>query len=141
MVPCFAPSINSICSHCLKSGTLSLVPGSMEKKIVTLDGNDFITKFECQYNFDLKLFTGRFDVSCTAELCSDCGFKNNFSEIQYIQNGWWPGALSGSSYLFSEKLLEFWYHVDHKYHGASTKKFVAVLSHTASNAQRVYLNF
>ena len=74
-------------------------------------------------------------------VCMHCKFSVEFTEKQYVQSGWWPGATSGSSYLYAESLLEFWYHLDNQYFGASTKKFIATLNRMAMNDLRVTLYF
>ena len=70
--------------------------------------------------------------------CSECSYLMELTEKDYIKSNWWPGATSGSRYLFSGYLLEFWYNLNHQLHGASTNKFVATLNRIASNAGRVF---
>ena len=88
---------------------------------------------------EIAWFSGRFEVRSATLLCSACSTRYDVTEKEYIQSGWWPGALSGSNYLFSEKLLKFWYHLDHQFQGASTNKFVAVLNQMALEEERVYI--
>ena len=73
------------------------------------------------------------------EIYSRCSYSDEFNENYYIQSGWWPGATSRSNYLYEETLLEFWFHLDHQYCGASTKKFIATLNKMAMSNDRVGL--
>jgi hypothetical protein len=86
----------------------------------------------------IYVISGRFDLNSSKLVCKECGFSIELKEKQYVQSGWWPGATSGSSYLYAESLLEFWYHLDNQYCGASIKKFIATLNRMAVNDQRVY---
>lgn len=84
-----------------------------------------------------QLFLGRFDLSATIITCSNCNYSKELMEIDYLHSRWWPGAVTGSSYLFSESLLEFWWNLNHQYLGASTNKFIATLNRMSIAAGRV----
>lgn len=85
----------------------------------------------------IYIISGRFDLNLSKLVCNKCGFSIELKEKQYVQSKWWPGATSGSSYLYAESLLEFWYHLDNQYCVASNKKFIATLNRMVVNDQRV----
>lgn len=83
---------------------------------------------------------GRFDLHSSVLKCSACPYYYELEEQDYIASKWWPGATSGSRYLFSEELLDHWFHLSHQFRGPSTNKFVATLNRKSSKALRVHVN-
>ncbi|EFX63057.1 hypothetical protein DAPPUDRAFT_269147 [Daphnia pulex] len=115
-VPCYLPLS---CPKCSMTGTLNLQGGEKEKIVITKDG--------------------RFDLNSTLVCCSSdsCSYGAELTEKDYIQSNWWPGTPSSSTYLFSEDLLQFWFHLKHQNLGSSERKFIETLNRISKASDRV----